>query len=128
MKAYITCPASISKERLDILPKIRFIVERKGIEPFVFEIGGTPEDIFERDYNQLKSSDIIIAEVSEPSHGVGVEIGLSVSLDLKRILLIQEGKKLSNLVKGIPNTEIIKYSDSDDLINKLNSSLNKIKR
>ena len=74
MKAYITCPVSHTKERLNLLPEIKKIVEEKKISSFVFEIGGNPAEIFNRDYEQLKSCDLIIADVSETSHGVGIEM------------------------------------------------------
>jgi len=128
MKAYITCPTSHTKKRLNFLPEIKKIVEEKGIDCFVFKIGGDPVEIFNRDYKQLKSCDIIIADVSETSHGVGIEIGMSYCLNLRRILLIEQGKYLSKLAQGIPGTIIIKYTDLNDLKNKLSFILDDIKK
>lgn len=65
------------------MPEIKSIVEKNNIDCFVFEIGGNPKEIFKRDYEQLKSCNLIIAEVSETSHGVGIEIGLSYCLNIK---------------------------------------------
>jgi nucleoside 2-deoxyribosyltransferase len=123
MKAYITCPVSHSQKRLGLLPIIKEVVESRGIETFVFQAGGSPKEIFERDLTQLKSSDILIAEVSERSHGVGVEIGLSYILGLKRILLIENGNEVTKLVQGIPDTVILKYTNEDDLKGKLDNYL-----
>ncbi|MDO8622711.1 MAG: nucleoside 2-deoxyribosyltransferase [archaeon] len=127
MKAYITCPVSHTKERLDLLPKIKEIITEEEVDSFIFEIGGNPEEIFERDYNQLKSCDLIIAEVSERSHGVGIEIGLSFGLGLKRILLIERGNSLTKLAQGMPDTIIIEYNNLEDLKKKLKSAINAIK-
>jgi len=127
MKAYITCPVSHSKERINILPEIEKIVKENNIEPFVFKIGGDPRDIFKRDYEQIKSSDILIAEVSEPSHGVGIEIGISYSQGLKIILLQEKGKNVTKLAQGIPNIVIIDYNDLEDLKKKLILELKKLK-
>lgn len=127
MKAYITCPVTHTKERLNFLPEIKSIVEKKGISSFVFEIGGNPADIFKRDFEQLKSCDLIIADVSETSHGVGIEIGMSYCLNLKRILLIEKGKHVTKLAQGMPNTIIIEYENLNDLKNKLSSALDGIK-
>jgi len=126
MKAYITCPVTITNKRLDFLPEIKKIVESKGLETFVIKVGGTPEEIFDRDYNQIKSSDLIIAEVSEPSHGVGIEIGMSFSLGLKRILLFQKGSTVTKLAQGMPDTFIVEYEELEDLKNNLNKTLDKI--
>jgi nucleoside 2-deoxyribosyltransferase len=126
MKAYITCPISHSKERWNLLPEIKRIVEEKGINTYVFEVGGDPKDIFKKDYSELKSCDLIIADVSEPSHGVGFEIGTSYSLDLKIILLLEKGKNVTKLLQGMPNTIIIKYENLKDLLKNLSLALDKI--
>jgi len=123
MKAYITCPASHTKKRLKLLPIIEEVVKAKDIEPFIFKIGGEAGDIFERDLEALKSSDLLIAEVSERSHGVGIEIGLSYSIGLKRILLIEKGNFVTKLAQGLPDTQIIEYSDEADLKVKLSKVL-----
>ena len=111
MKAYITCPVSHTKERLKLLPEIKSVVEKHGIDSFVFKIEGSPEEIFNRDHEQLKSCDLIIAEISETSHGVGIEIGMSYCLNLRRILLVEKGKYITKLLQGMPNTIIIEYEN-----------------
>lgn len=126
MKAYITCPCSHSQNRLDLLPVIESVVKNNGLNTFVFEIGGTPEEIFNRDYSNVKDSDLIIAEVSERSHGVGIEIGMSYCLGLKRILLIDEQENVTKLAEGMPDTTIIRYKNENDLKTKLEATLSKI--
>jgi hypothetical protein len=123
MKAYITSPVSYTQNRLDLLPHIKEVVEANGIEPFVFEIGGDPKDIFSRDYANLASSNIIIAEVSERSHGVGIELGLSYGLGLKRILLLAEDSSVSKLAEGMPDTTILIYKNVEHLKQILSSEL-----
>jgi len=123
MKAYITCPVSHTNERINLLPEIEAVIKEKGIDTFVFEVGGSPKEIFTRDYDQLKSCDLIIAEVSETSHGVGIEIGLSYDLGLERILLIEKGKFVSKLAQGMPKTIIVEYEDLQDLKKKLSTVL-----
>jgi len=126
MKAYITCPVSHTQKRLNLLPMIKSVVESNGIKAFVFQIGGSAEEIFNRDYEQLKSSDILIADVSERSHGVGIEIGLSYQLGLKRILLMEKGNSITKLAQGMPDTINLEYEDGNDLKSKLNQELQKI--
>jgi hypothetical protein len=92
----------------------------------VFEIGGTPDEIFHRDHSNIKDSDLIIADVSERSHGVGIEIGMSYCLGLKRILLIDENKSVTKLAQGMPDTTIISYKDENDLKSKLESAIHEI--
>lgn len=125
MKAYITCPISRTQNKLNVLPEIEKIVKEKRIDSFVVQIGGSSEEIFNRDFEQLKSCDLIIAEVSETSHGVGIEIGMSFSLGLERILLHEKGKHVTKLAHGMPKTTLIEYEDLDDLKTKLSSVLTK---
>jgi hypothetical protein len=127
MKAYITCPCSHSQKRLDLLPIIESVVKKKGIETFIFKIGGEPSEIFERDYSEIKSGNIIVAEVSELSIGVGIEIGMSYCLGLKRILLHEKGTKVTKLAQGMPETAILEYETVEELKNKLSSALDKCK-
>ncbi|PIN89901.1 hypothetical protein COU60_02290 [Candidatus Pacearchaeota archaeon CG10_big_fil_rev_8_21_14_0_10_34_76] len=126
MKAYITCPVSHTNTRLDLLPEIKKIAEEAGLDTYVFEVGGTPEDIFKRDHDQLKSCDLIIAEVSETSHGVGIEIGMSFFIGMKRILLLEKGKEVTKLAQGMPNTKIIHYQNLEDLKSKLIHALSEM--
>ncbi|MBT4135555.1 hypothetical protein HOD75_03260 [archaeon] len=123
MKAYITCPIRLSQKRWKFLPEIKKIVEQKGINPYVFELDVEPRDIFNTDYSQLKSCDLIIADVSEPSHGVGLEIGIAYCLNIKRILLLEKGKQVTRILQSMPETIIIEYKDLEDLRNKLSSAL-----
>jgi len=123
MKAYISCPVHFSQDRLHLMPVIEKIVQSKGIDTFVFQVGGVPKDIFERDFKAISTSDLLITEVSEPSHGVGAEIGMSFCLNLKRILLLEKGKQVSRLVQGMPNTTIIEYENLEDLKSKLLAAL-----
>jgi nucleoside 2-deoxyribosyltransferase len=123
MKVYITCPCSHSQKRLDLLPTIKTVAKKCEVDYFVFRIGGTSEEIFKRDYSQIKNSDVLIAEVSERSHGVGIEIGMSYCLGLKRILLISKGEYVTKLAQGMPDTVIISYKNKDDLKKKLKTVL-----
>lgn len=122
-KAYITCPVSHTARRLALLPEIEAVVREHRIEPFVFEIGGEAEEIFERDWRELSASSLLIAEVSETSHGVGIEIGMSYCLGLKRILVHEKGTHVTKLAQGMPQTTIIEYNDVGDLRAKLSSAL-----
>lgn len=77
----------------------------------------TDEYIFNRDVFWLKESDLIVAEVTNPSLGVGYELGLAESLNKKVICLYrkQEDKRLSAMLKGNNNFTIIEYTDIEEL-------------
>ena len=69
--------------------------------------------IFERDVSWLKSSDVMIADVTVPSLGVGYEIGFAETLDIPILCLYnpKNKKPLSAMITG--NKKIIweKYNN-----------------
>lgn len=77
----------------------------------------TPEYIYERDVNWMNEADIVIAEVSTPSLGVGYEIRLAEEFKKPIICFFRKTdgngltKKLSSLIKGNKNLKIIEYED-----------------
>lgn len=74
------------------------------------------EWIFHRDMAWVKEADVIIAEVSTPSLGVGYEIGQAQSLG-KPILCLchpQPDRRLSAMVSGNPDLQIANYHDLNE--------------
>ena len=73
-------------------------------------------DIFERDTGWLRESDIIVAEVTQPSIGVGYEIALGESLGKRIVCLFkQQSGSLSAMIKGNRNLEVLEYTSVDDI-------------
>ena len=77
------------------------------------------EEIYERDIKWIEKSDIFIAEVTNPSLGVGYEIGYAEKLNKKIICLCENTANLSAMISGNPNLDLILYSKVDELKKKL---------
>ncbi|KKQ94435.1 MAG: Deoxyribonucleoside 5'-monophosphate N-glycosidase [candidate division CPR2 bacterium GW2011_GWC2_39_10] len=73
----------------------------------------TEKFIYKRDINWLLNSDCVIADVTVPSLGVGLEIGKAIELNKKLLCLYekQEGRKLSAMIMGCPEIEVFEYED-----------------
>ena len=74
-------------------------------------------EIHDRDLAWLRSADVLVAEITAPSLGVGYEIGRAVEWG-KRILCLfrpTDGRKLSGMISGSPGVELHRYSSVDDL-------------
>ena len=75
-----------------------------GIES-IGEIFRKDEDIYNRDIKWLQSANIVVAEVTTPSLGVGYELGIAEKLNIP-IFLYEESsssikrKNLANIRKG----------------------------
>jgi nucleoside 2-deoxyribosyltransferase len=69
------------------------------------------EEIYNRDMKWLKKSDVVVAEVSNPSLGVGYEISKAES-ENKEILCLyknKQNKNLSAMISGSPTVTVYKY-------------------
>lgn len=75
------------------------------------------EEIYERDLSWLREADVLIAEISTPSLGVGYEIAKAEEWR-KRILCLyrklEDGKKISAMMKGNKNIILKEYNDLDE--------------
>ena len=60
------------------------------------------EEIYNRDIKWLQSTDIVVAEVTTPSLGVGYELGIAEKLQIPILCLYRSvnGKSLSAMVQG----------------------------
>ncbi|MHA2140946.1 MAG: nucleoside 2-deoxyribosyltransferase [Candidatus Thorarchaeota archaeon] len=116
---YLSGPIIHTEDRRDDFYRtVIDLLEKKGIEVFApqYYPPASPEEIFERDVRNVKASDFLIAEVSSPSHGVGMEIMLAIELS-KPILLFFDSSsvRLSKMVSGAPGKALFKYLDIDDV-------------
>jgi len=73
----------------------------------------TPAEIWAWDLDWIREADAIIAEVTQPSLGVGYEIAKAHQWDKPVLALYrsQEGRKLSSMIVGSPNVEVCEYQD-----------------
>lgn len=72
----------------------------------------------------IENSDLIVAEVSHPSTGQGMELGWANSFNVPIVCLYKEGSKISSSLDKITKDFIV-YKDVEEMINKLNRLLKK---
>lgn len=71
----------------------------------------------------LKTCDLMIAEVSFPATGLGIELGWADAFGVPILCVYKSGKKVSNSTKLLTNN-FIEYSDPEDLIEKIEEFIN----
>lgn len=82
------------------------------------DTGLTVEYIYHRDMGWLNESDVVVAEVTTPSLGVGYELGKSENQ--KPIICLyrrQEEKRLSAMIGGNKNLRVETYKGLSDIEN-----------
>jgi len=78
----------------------------------------SPQEVYARDVDWIRASDMLIAEISIPSHGVGYEIGFALGLGKRVLALYQEGRKVSKMISGNsdPNLTVRTYQTPEDAV------------
>jgi nucleoside 2-deoxyribosyltransferase len=74
-------------------------------------------DIYARDLAWLTEADVVVAEVTTPSHGVGYEIGQAEAMG-KPVLCIHRssaGRRLSAMLAGNPALQCETYETTEEL-------------
>lgn len=81
------------------------------------EKDASPREVFERDVAWVEACDVMIAEVSTPSLGVGYEYGLAVQLGKPVLCVYRSGLRLSKMITGnpAPNLTVATYTAEAEL-------------
>lgn len=69
-----------------------------------------------RDLAWLASCEAVIAEVSTPSHGVGVELHAASVAALPILALARRGLRVSRLLAGLPRVQLAPYDDVEHAV------------
>ena len=78
----------------------------------------SPEDVYLRDVAWIRGADVLVAEVSTPSHGVGYEIGLALGLGKPVLACHRRDRIISKMISGNPdpNLTIRQYETMDEAV------------
>ncbi len=76
------------------------------------------KDIYERDLELIKESEIVIADVTVPSLGVGYEIAYAEKLNKKIFCIYHqiEDKRISAMIAGSPHLKVFPYSTKEEIL------------
>lgn len=91
-----------------------------GTYPDFWNSKEAPKDFYKRTYKTITKCDLFIAEVSSPSHGVGMELQMAQEYNIPIIVLVKRGINFSKstMVLGLPNLrKVIYYNNSEELEN-----------
>ena len=123
MKIYFACSISGGRKDEKAYQYLVRVIEEMGIEVPTAHIAETgieiidgqekPRDIYQRDVDWIEESDLLVAEVSTPSHGVGFEIGYALSLGKPVLCLYNQDVVVSKMITGNPHSllSVMSYQD-----------------
>lgn len=76
-----------------------------------------------KDYLESQQCELVIAEVSYPSTGQGIELGWAEMLHIPIVCFSKHDAKVSQSLYVVTN-KFISYSNSEDLIEKIGQTIN----
>ena len=130
MKIYISGSIYGGQEKIETykilikeLEKYGIVYDKQIADPEVIEkeVFQKDEEIFLNLESCIKDADILFAEITVPSLGVGYEIGLADSLGKKIIGIYDKTKinKVSTMLRGNKRIRIIEYSNIKEITDNL---------
>ncbi|HLB66402.1 MAG TPA: nucleoside 2-deoxyribosyltransferase [Candidatus Saccharimonadales bacterium] len=133
-KVYFACSVRGGRDDKHIYQEIVSLLRSVSVVTTEFNIDkdltpkGTPGatgKTYKRDMEMLRSSDVIVAEVTTPSLGVGYEISKAEEMNMPILCLFRpsSGISLSAMVAGNPNVKVIKYEKVEELEKQIKSFL-----
>ena len=121
MRIYFSASITGGREQAHIYPRIIEHLRQYGevLTEFVADQAYSaqgeqqlpPEAIYRRDIDYINQCDVLVAEVTVPSFGVGVEVATASGQNKQVLALYRpaEGRRLSAMIDGDPNVTVAEY-------------------
>ena len=130
MKIYISASIYGGRQKIEIYKKIiekleefaevlnRNVIEEDVIEKEAFQ---DDNDIFEDLENKMRDADLILAEVTVPSLGVGYEIGFADMIGKKVLAIydLNDVEKVSTMIRGNKRIKLIGYHKIEEIMDNI---------
>jgi len=133
LKVYLSVPmiANRALERAKLMARA---IEDSGnlvTSPWVLgpvEKTASPVDVFERDRMGSETCDLLVADVTEPSIGVGMEIMAAYKAGRKVVLVSRKGNVSSRMLQHMRGKETLEYEHDSEVYDGLRRLLDKMAR
>jgi len=83
-------------------------------------------DVFQRDMKGAEDCDVLVADVTQPSVGVGMEIMAAYKSGRRVILVSKKGEMVSRMLQHMDRKETIEYEKDDEVYGKLRRALQSV--
>jgi nucleoside 2-deoxyribosyltransferase len=137
MKIYFACSVRAGRDDQPVYAEIIKMLSPYGevltkhlgsrtLDTLHNEGGLSDKEIYDRDIKLINEADVLVAEVTTPSHGVGYEIARA-EMQGKRVLCLYretEGKKISVMLTGNEEMKIKNYRELSEVRNILEEFFN----
>jgi nucleoside 2-deoxyribosyltransferase len=88
----------------------------------ILNAGLTADVVFTRDREEMRRSDVLLALLDEPSHGVGAEISMALCSGMTVLGACSRDRKVSRFIQGMLETSsngiYFEYEDLREVVQK----------
>lgn len=114
----------------EVLKKYGQVLDEHVANPNVnvIEQNHSLSEIYNRDVRWIKACDMVVAEVSTASLGVGYECCYAEQLRIPVIVLCDKNVNISAMIGGNPYFDLIYYNNDEDLLEKLDCKIRSLKK
>lgn len=121
MKVYLAVPLvsnrSIERARL-IAKAIRdsgnTVASPWNLDPMEVAVPSTV-NVFDRDRTGAENADVMVADVTSPSTGVGMEVMAAYKAGRRIILVSQRGRRISTMLEDMDRKERLEYNEESEI-------------
>ena len=76
-------------------------------------------NVFERDRVGSETADVMVADVTDPSTGVGMEVMAAYKAGRRIILVRKKGRRISTMLEDMDSKEVVVYGSEQDIYDSL---------
>ncbi|MGP8125657.1 MAG: nucleoside 2-deoxyribosyltransferase [Nitrososphaerales archaeon] len=121
MKVYLAVPlvSNRSIERTRIMAKAIRDLGHEVASPWnldPLEVSApSAVNVFERDRTGSEAADVMVADVTDPSTGVGMEVMAAYKAGRRIILVSKRGKRISTMLEDMDGKERVEYNKESEI-------------
>jgi nucleoside 2-deoxyribosyltransferase len=72
-------------------------------------------NVFKRDRDGSRAADVLVADATDPSTGVGMEVMAAYDAGRRVILVRRRGKRISAMLEHMDRKELLEYEDESEI-------------
>lgn len=72
-------------------------------------------NVFDRDRTGSENADVMVADVTSPSTGVGMEVMAAYKAGRRIILVSQKGRRISTMLEDMDRKERLEYAEESEI-------------
>lgn len=136
MRVYLACAMTNPERDTRVVEEVLRALGEAGHEVLTPHVVGgveqaadgllSDEDLAQRDLAWLAQADCLVAEVSTPSHGVGIEVMAALNAGKPVLAIAHQQARVSRLLSGLPGLTFARYGSHAQAVTLVRAFLERV--